>query len=106
MRKLKKLKQWSPRGREEVAESPTQSGSQTDQPRPPAAAEAAADDDNSDNDAAAGDVDDAHEGDDDDADSGDAEAEGSQVLVEMGRPASWRPEVGSPRVPPSKKARR
>jgi hypothetical protein len=95
MRKLRKLKQWSPRCGAEVAEAPTHAGSQTDQPRPPAAAEASADADNSDNDAAAGDVDDADEGDDDDADAGDAEAEGAQVLVEMDRPPSWRPSVES-----------
>jgi hypothetical protein len=114
MSKLRKLKQCNPWCGAEVAEAPTQAGIQTDQPRPPAAAEAAADDDNSDNDAAAGDVDDADEGDDDDADEGDdddavacdAEAEGAQVLVEMGRPTSWRPAIESPLAPPSKMSRR
>jgi hypothetical protein len=51
-------------------------------------------------------VDDAAEDEDDDAVAGDAEAEGAQVLVEMGRPASWRPTVESPLAPPSKKSRR
>jgi hypothetical protein len=106
MSKLRKLNQWSPRCGEEVAEAPTQAGSQTDQPRPPAAAEAVADDDNSHNDAAAGYVYDADEGDDDDADAGDAEEEVAQVLVEMSRPASWRPAAEPPLAPPSKKSRR
>jgi hypothetical protein len=106
MSKLRKLKQWSPRYGEEVTEAPTHSGSHTDQPRPPAAAEATADDDNSDDDDATGDVDDADEGDGHDADAGDAEAEGAQVLVEMGRPASCRPTDDSPLAPPSKMSHR
>jgi hypothetical protein len=72
------------------------------QSRVPAAAEAAADFDNSDDVAAARDVDDAAEGNDDDANTRDAEAEGAQVLVEMGRPASWRPALELPSSSPCK----
>jgi hypothetical protein len=96
MSKVRKLKLWRPRRGEEVADAPAQAGRQNDQPRPPASAEAAAERDSSDNDAATGDVDNADEGNGDDADAGVPEAVGAHVLVEMGRPASWRPAVESP----------
>jgi hypothetical protein len=48
------------------------------------------------------DVDDAAEGNDDHANTPEAEAEGAQVLVEKGRPASYRPALELPPLPPSK----